>query len=187
MKNVARNILISFFSLVIASIAWGAAIPPVNVEVSNSSGKNVFKGTTNASGTFTTGDLAAGQYVVQFTSKASGMKGAKFSIAVNAGKTSMSADSVTGEKLTSNGVAMKVNVSSNAKMTGQISTGGKSAGVTTAAAQDNRPGKMINGKKYIWVTPQTSNLEGGHWVEAGSAEDPANKKSSTYEQPIGHR
>ena len=173
MKMIFGNISLVLL-LAGATIANGATVPPVNVVVSDASGKVSYKGSTGANGTFSTGKLAPGQYVVQFTSKNAAMKGSKYGIAMVAGNYTASADAVTGEKLTDVGVLMRMNVPVQASITGQIAAGGTAPKLATAAksaksADSNAKVKVINGKRYIWVQPMKSTLEGGHWEEEGSA------------------
>ena len=61
MMNMTRNILLSTF-LVLASIAYGAAVPTIDVTVSTLAGKVAFRGKTDAEGVFTTPNLAPGSY-----------------------------------------------------------------------------------------------------------------------------
>ena len=51
MKNMTRNILVPIF-LVVASVAFGADVAPVDVTISDPSGKLAFKGKTDAKGAF---------------------------------------------------------------------------------------------------------------------------------------
>ena len=184
MKNTIRNILLSLLFLFV-SLACGATTPTMDVTVSNATGKVAYKGTTNANGTFATGNLEAGNYVVQFNSKSAAVKGSKFGIAVSAGKNSFSADAVSGEKFAANGVAMKVVLEGGTKITGQVAGSLAATKVVTTAgastgSQSGTKVKVINGKRYVWVTPQKSSLEGGHWVEESAA---ANAQSETVRQP----
>ena len=181
MKNTTRNILLSLL-LFLISPGYGATAPSMNVTVSNASGKVAYKGATNANGTFATGNLEAGNYVVEFNSKSAAVKGSKFGIAVSAGKNTVSADAVAGEKFAANGVAMKVAVAAGTKISGQVTSGlaaTKAVASASAGSQSSGPVKVINGKRYVWVMPQKSSLEGGHWVEESAA---ANAQSDTVRQ-----
>ena len=183
MKNTICNILLSVPFLLISS-GYGATAPSLDVIVSNASGKVAYKGTTNANGTFATGNLEAGNYVVEFHSKSAAVKGSKFGITASAGKNTVSADAVAGEKFATNGVAMKVAVPAGTKITGQVASGlaatktVASAGAS-AGSQIGGKVKVINGKRYVWVMPQKSSLEGGHWVEESAA---TNAQSDTVRQ-----
>jgi hypothetical protein len=181
MKNTTRNILLSL-PLFLISLGYGATVPTMDVMVSSANGKVAYKGTTNANGIFATGNLEAGNYVVEFRSKSAAVKGSKFGIAVSAGKNTVSADAVAGEKFAANGVAMKVAVAAATKITGQVASGlAATKAVTNASAgsQSSAKVKVINGKRYVWVIPQKSSLEGGHWVEESAA---ANAQSDTVRQ-----
>ena len=171
MKHTMWTIIPSLCLSVLASLAVGAAVPTVDVVISAAGGKQVYKGTTNAQGDFATGNLAAGNYVVQFNAK--GAKGGKFGLAVSAGKNQMSAPSVDGAKLADAGVAMRIAVVGSSKITGHVGApGSASKPVAAAAVTADAKGakvKIINGKRYIWVMPQTSSLEGGQWVEESEA------------------
>ena len=180
MKNTTRNILLSL-PLFLISLGYGATVPTMDVTVSSANGKVAYKGTTNANGIFATGNLEPGNYVVEFHSKSAAAKGSKFGIAVSAGKNTVSADAVAGEKLAANGVAMKVAVATGTKITGQVASGlaaTKAVASASAGSQSSAKVKVINGKRYVWVIPQKSSLEGGHWVE----ESAANAQSDTVRQ-----
>ena len=102
-------LLLLLTPLVASSVS--GAVPPINVIVSDASGKVAFKSTTNANGTFTTGNLKPGHYVVQFTSTSAAVKGNFYGLVVSAGKAKNSANAVAGEKFAAGGgVAMKITV-----------------------------------------------------------------------------
>ena len=147
----------------------------MQVTVKDAADKIVYKGTTTANGTFATGNLAPGNYVVVFDAKDKIDKGAKFALNATAGKYTVSADSEAGQKFVDQGVAMKVTVASSTKITGQVAPAGTLPKQTQTAASGktkkwNGPTKIVNGKRYIWIRPQTSSLGGGQWVEEGSPE-----------------
>jgi len=157
MKRMIPRTLFAL-SLAAASIAYGG-VPPMNVIVSDASGKVAFKGATSASGTFATGAIAPGAYVVQFNSKSADLKGKQFAVVVSAGKKKVAADAVAGEKFGAGGVAMKVDVGSGTKITGQVAS---------AVAVDNKNVKIIKGKRFVYVKEIGSNV--GKWVEEGTPE-----------------
>ena len=159
MKTSARNILLSVL-LVAATTAFGA-LPPVDVTVSDASGKVAFRGKTGANGTFSTPKLQPGNYVVQFNS--SKVKG-DHAIVVSAGKKKVTADAVAAEKFAKGGIAMRVDVGSGLNITGQVAE----VGVAEAGA-GNAKVKIINGKRYVWVGSEMGSNLGGRWVEEGSA------------------
>lgn len=146
----------------------------MTVTVSNSAGKLMFKGKTNAAGSFTTKSLTPGNYVVQFNSDSS--KGGPYALVVAAGKKKVVADSVPASKFRTGGVAMRVEVSKAVSLTGQIAP----AGQTTLASNEsgsngNARVKYINGKKYVWVTNEIDSNLGGRWVDANSPEGRSNQ------------
>ena len=161
MKSIIRTALFSIVSLT-ACAAFGA-VPPMKVTVSDAAGKVAFKGATNTSGAFSTGNLTAGNYVVQFTSADSALRGLQYMLVVSAGKKKVSADAVAGEKFTSGGVAMKIDVAGGLNITGQITT--------TAHVRLDPKTK----KKMVWIAPMLGSNMPGHWAEEDSAEAKTSK------------
>jgi hypothetical protein len=159
MKNVIRNILFSLL-LVAASVAY--AVPAIDVTVADPSGKVAYKGKTGGNGTFATGALQPGEYVVQFNGKAN--KGTQYALVLSAGKQKVSAESVDGGKFEKGGVAMKIKVGKGMNITGQVSDAQK------IAASGNAKMKVVNGRRYFWVSGGTGTNIGGHWVEEGTPE-----------------
>ena len=154
MKNIIRHTFLSL-ALAGASIAYGA-VPAITVTVSDSSGKAAYRGATDAAGTFATGKLQPGGYVVQFNSK-SAPKGAKYAMVVSAGKKKVTASAIQAEKLAAGGVAMKIDVGAGLNITGQVADDKGSAPI----------GK--NGKPMVWIQRPGSNMP-PHWAESDSAE-----------------
>lgn len=166
MKIFSRNLLL-IVGLFSATIAFGN-VPPMTVTVSDASGKASYKGMTNASGSFATSKLPAGDYVVQFNSKDSAMKGNYYAVAVAAGTKKVGASAVPGEKFSGGGVAMKVAVGSGLNITGQV------------LAEKAGAGKVSkSGKKMVWIPPALGSNMPGHWVEEGSAEEIASRSRGT--------
>jgi hypothetical protein len=161
MKNMIRSAVVSLL-FITGCLAYGA-VPAMNVTVSDAGGKPAFKGTTDTKGTFATAKLKPGNYVVQFNSNSTAVKGNVYAIVVSAGIKKVSANAVSGEKLAGGGVAMKVDVGAGLNITGQVATELKSA--------------MKDGKKMVWIPPQIGSNMPGHWVEEGSAEAVAAKSS----------
>jgi hypothetical protein len=160
MKKMIQSAVVSLL-FVAAVMAYGG-IPPMNVTVSDATGKAAFKGATNTSGAFATAKLQPGNYVVQLRSSSAELKGKKFAVVVAAGKKKVSAD-VAGEKFAGGGVAMKVDVAAGLNITGQV------------AAQNGPVSK--NNKKMVWIPHQLGSNIPGHWVEEGSAEAIAAKNA----------
>ena len=121
MKNLFNTCVLGLF-LVAVSVA-NAGLPPVNVIVSDASGKAAFKGATKNDGVFATEKLQPGKYVVQFSSKNSAMKGGQYSVVVAAGKKKVVANALAGDKFLGGGVAMKVEVGAGLNIVGQVSAG----------------------------------------------------------------
>ncbi|MGI8819658.1 MAG: hypothetical protein ACR2ID_02110 [Chthoniobacterales bacterium] len=160
MKNLPAKLLLVL--AIATTIAYaGAAVPPINVVVTKD-GKAAYKGSTTGNGTFATGKLEPGNYVVQFNSSNSAAKSGEYTIVVSAGKKKVSAEGVAGEKLMQGGVAMKVDVGAGLNITGQV--------VAVKAQAGDHKVKIINGKRYVWTGPETGSHMGGRWVEEGSAE-----------------
>ena len=115
MKKLIRGTILSL-SFAIACMAYGA-VPPLNVTVSDASGKVAFRGKTDAQGTFTTDKIKPGMYDVQFTS--TGAITGTYSIKVSAGVKHVSAAGIAGENFTK-GVALKVNVQNLWNIVGEV-------------------------------------------------------------------
>lgn len=164
MKNMIRS---TVASLVLAAtcMAYGA-VPSLNVTVSDASGKAAFKGTTNSQGTFSTSKLKPGNYVVQFNSPGSGIKGS-YTIVVSAGTKKVSANGIGGERFAKGGVALKVDVGNGLNIAGQV------AAETAGASK--------NGKKMVWIPPQAGSHMPGHYAEEGSPDAVAAKTSGNLD------
>jgi hypothetical protein len=154
MKKIIQATLVSLF--IIVSMSYGA-VPSMNVTVSDSSGKAAYKGATDAKGTFATGKLQPGGYVVQFNSK-SAPKGTTYAMVVSAGKKKVTASAVQAEKLAAGGVAMKIDVGAGLNITGQV-----------ADDKSNAP-MGHNGKPMVWIGKKTGSNLAAHWAESDSAE-----------------
>jgi hypothetical protein len=104
-----KNLWAALPVLFLASIAFGAVLP-INVTVSDDTGKVAFKGTTNANGSFATTTLKPANYVVQFRSSSPAMKGSRYTIKIAAGAQKDSADGISAERFAGAGVAMKITI-----------------------------------------------------------------------------
>jgi hypothetical protein len=153
MRNIARTFVALLFAS--ASLAFGA-LPQLTVTVADSGGKPAFKGATNANGTFATGTLKPGNYVVQFNAK-SAEKGTSYALVVSAGSKKVTADSIVGERFMGGGVAMKIDVGSGLNITGQVTTG-----MNTKVDKD--------GKQMVWIPKKLGSNLPAHWAPADSAE-----------------
>ncbi len=164
MKTRVHLLLVSLFVAAAYSAQAGSSAT-VDVTVLKPDGKVAYKGKTAANGTFATGKLDPGNYVVQFNSDGPAMKGNQFAIVVSAGKKKISADAVDGEKFGKGGVAMKVEVVARMNITGQVTDA-----LTATSSGTSAKVKIINGKRYVWVNPETGSNMGGRWVEESVAE-----------------
>jgi hypothetical protein len=152
MRIIVGTFVLSLFAS--ASVAFG--LPQLAVTVADSGGKPAFKGATNASGTFATGTLKPGQYVVQFNAKTNITAG-DYALVISAGKKKVTAGSIPAAKFGGGGVAMKIDVGSGLNISGQFMSG-----------LDTKVDK--NGKKMVWIPKQLGSNLPGHWAEADSAE-----------------
>jgi len=135
-----------------------AAIPSINVIVSDSSGKAAYKGATNATGNFATSPLKPGGYVVQLNSK-DAPKGSRYTVVVSAGAKKVAANGVGADKLSGGGVAMKIDVGAGLNITGKV------------AAEDKSSAPMgKNGKPMVWIPKRLGSNIAAHWAESDSAE-----------------
>lgn len=156
MRTIAR-ILVGLAVITSTCVAV-AAIPSINVTVSDSGGKAAYKGATNSTGSFATGTLKPGGYVVQFNSK-SAPKGTRYAMVVSAGKKKVAANRVDAEKLAGGGVAMKIDVEAGLNITGQV------------AAEDKNGAPIgSNRKPKVWIPKRTGSNLAAHWAESDSAE-----------------
>ena len=135
----------------------------MEVTVFDTGGNVDFKGATNTDGAFATANLQPGHYVVQFNTKSAAAKGNHYLLVVSAGKKKVIATGVAGETFVGGGAAMKVNVGSGSKITGQI------ANERTTASERGLNYRVVGGQRFVWVTAQLGTNIGGRWVEEGLA------------------
>lgn len=165
MKTFARGIFIGLVCGA-AAICTGA-IPSINVTVLESSGKIVFKGSTDARGVFATKSLTPGGYVVQFNSK-SAPKESRYALIASAGKEKVVANGIPGEKLIP-GVAVTIKVGPGLNLTGQV----------TAEDKNSAPiGR--NGKLMVWIPKRIGSNLAAHWAESDSGEAKEVMASTSY-------
>ena len=130
----------------------------MKVTVFDARGKVAFQGATNTSGTFGTGALPPGRYIVQFNSKSAGTVAKnQYALVVSAGSKKVVADVVAGEKFVGGGVAMRIEVGSGYRIAGQIMEG-------ALARIDPK-----TGQKLVWLRPTIGSNIQGRWVPADSA------------------
>jgi hypothetical protein len=155
MRTLVRTLIALVFAA--TSFIYGA-LPPISISVSDSSGKTTYKGVTNASGTFATGTLEPGNYLVRF-GVATAPKESGYTLVLSSGKKKVSANAIAAEKLIGGGVAMKIDVGRGMNITGQV-------------APQNKNSAPIghNGKPMVWIGPKIGSNLAPHWAESDSAE-----------------
>jgi hypothetical protein len=146
----------------LTSLAY-AGVPPLEVTVFDAGGKVGFKGATNADGTFATANLRPGHYVVQFNTKSASAKGNQYLVVVSAGKKKLVATGVSGETFMGSGAAMRVNVESGLKVTGQV------ANEQITGSEGGVNYRVVGGQRFVWVTAELGSNVNGRWVEEGLA------------------
>jgi hypothetical protein len=157
MKTKVVTAFIALASLA-GSVTYGA-VPSISVMVADSSGRTAYKGALDSKGSFGTGVLKPGGYVVQFNSK-SVPKDGKYALVISAGKKKMVANAVEGAKFNGGGVAMRIDVGAGLAITGQVAA-------DTGAG--NAP-MGNNGKPMVWIPKQLGSNMAAHWAESDSAE-----------------
>ena len=165
MKHATLSLVLSL-SLA-AAYAASAAVPTLNVNVLDASGKTTFKGATDSRGIFASPKMQPGNYAVQFTSN-SAPKGTHYTLVVVAGTKKTFANAITAEKLAGGGVAMKIEAKSNASIQAQV----------VAESADTRIGK--NGKLMVWIPKKVGSNIPAHWAESDSAEAKEVETSASY-------
>ncbi len=206
MKTLRRTCFVCFsVSLALISFAWAGSMPEMHVTVTSASGKVVYKGETEGSGTFTTPTLPPGHYTVLWHS--AGSAKSRYDLTVAGGKGVAVAEGVSGSRFSGGGVAMKVEVGPSAgSMNGHIgAVGSASAGTTTTKSARTGSGasassssaamhpdgetrengvrvKYEHGKKYVWYVPEMSTV-GARWVPADSREGQSVKGVKTLSGP----
>jgi hypothetical protein len=145
------------------STAYGG-VPGMSVTVFDANEKVVFKQSLNSNASFASGKLPAGRYVVQFNTKSPAAKDNQYLAVVSAGKKRIIATGVPGERFMAGGAAMKIDVGPGLTITGQITK------EDPATAQTRGPiSRVIDGKRYIWVSAQTGTNLAGRWEDASVA------------------
>ncbi|MGI8436084.1 MAG: hypothetical protein ACR2NX_04165, partial [Chthoniobacterales bacterium] len=161
-RHLFTKFVLSAFAILGLAATSYASVPAMDVTVFDAAGKVAFKGPIGADAIFETRQLRPGGYVVQFNAKSPAVRGNHYLLVVSAGKAKVIAAAVPGEKLTGGGVAMKVNVGGDLKITGQVALD-RVVGLVGGAKY-----RVINGKRFVWVGYELGSNTGGHWVEADS-------------------
>ena len=154
MKNILSAVVMGW--VVAAGSFTYAAVPEMRVTVSDASGHAAYKGATDSNGSFATGTLKPGQYVVQFNAKRNDVHGNNYALIVSAGTKKVVASAVAGEKFAGGGVAMRIEVPRGANMVGLV-------------ASDLRT-MMKDGKLLVWIPQRIGSHLPAHWAEADSAD-----------------
>ena len=114
MKNFLSTAVVGLV-VVVASFAE-AGVPEMRVTISDANGYAAYKGATDLDGSFATGSLKPGRYVVQFNATRNDVEGNNYALVVAAGKKKVVANVVGGEKFAGGGVAMRIEVEAGANI-----------------------------------------------------------------------
>jgi hypothetical protein len=144
------------------TITAHGSVPSMEVTVFDANGKVAFKGPMSANATFATRNLHPGDYVVQFNTRSAAVKDNQYLLVVSAGKKKVIADAVPGEKFTGGGAAMKIQVGPGSQITGQVVNE-----QAIARGDGQKKYRLIDGKRFVWLTAELGSNRGGHWVEEG--------------------
>ena len=156
MKQIIGRVLFSI--VILASGPAFGGVPSMKVTVFDAGSKVAFKGALKSDGSFSTGNLKAGPYVVQFNAPNATVKNNQYVLVVSAGNKKVSADGVAGEKFLGGGVAMRVEVGSGLKIIGQVAN-------SVNARIDSK-----SQQRLVWVRPRIGSNMPGRWVPEDSAE-----------------
>ncbi len=154
MNTIFRHLLIPIVFFVSCAVCGAAGVSGVDITVRQTAGGKAMKQTkSDASGKFVVGSLPEGAYTFEFRAKNSpDMKKNQVTISVAGTKKSGQLDKIPGDHLVG-GVALKVEATKGANVTGQITTG----------------------PNMVWIPPVLGSNRPGHWVEADSAEAKTSK------------
>lgn len=140
-----RTLLVFLVFFVAAAVA-GKAVPPFNVTVSDENGKVIFKGVTNATGTFSTEKVKAGNYVVQFSSTNADAKNHEYGLVVSAGSGKLSVHGIEGARFSGAGVGMRITVGVPINELLKNNPGLNNPAAIRAMERENRETKPITGQ-----------------------------------------
>lgn len=155
MKNTIRRIL----PLLLALVSSASAIPPLDVTVSDATTGRTQKMLTKPDGTFATGALPSGSYVIKFRSHDAALANDQFLLVLCAGKKTMVSNAIPGKQFAAGGAAVRMQLGNEKQITGQV-----------ASERELRKAKvrMVNGKRFIWREGGTGDNFGARWVEENS-------------------
>jgi hypothetical protein len=157
-----KNVLGLFLCCALLAAAPAVArgnVAGIDVTISDAAGRLVYRGKTDGNGAFATARVAPGNYVVQFNARNVDAKRKDYAIFAAAGRHRVVADEVEGAKFTGGGVAMRLKVAPGTPIIGQVALGGVHALGT----------KIVNGRRYVLLAPETGTHIGPRWVEEGAA------------------
>jgi hypothetical protein len=156
-KNRATGILFCASVLLAASMVYAEGVPNVDLMISDTAGRLVYRGNTDGNGVFASHEVAPGNYILQFRTKNAVAHRTDYAIYAAAGHQRVVADAVAGSKLAGSGVAMRLKATKATPIIGQVALGGVNALGT----------KIVKGRRYVLAPPQTGDL-GPRWVEEGT-------------------
>ena len=142
--------------------AYGG-IPSMDVTVFDATEKVVFKQSIKADAAFATGNLRAGNYVVQFNTKSQAVKNNHYLAVVSSGQKKVIAAAVRGERFMAGGAAMKIDVGSGMQITGKV------VAEPAITQRDGSMVRVIDGKRYVWVESRVGSNFGPRWEEQSIA------------------
>ncbi len=145
----------------VASSAF--AIPPLDVTVSGANSGRVSKMITKSDGTFATGSLASGSYVVEFRSHSAALANDQFLLVLRAGKKTVISNAIPGKQFTAGGAAVRMDLKNGTAITGQVASERELSKAKV---------RMVNGKRLVWVESKTGSNVGGQWVEESALREP---------------
>lgn len=170
MKTLA--LFLSFtYVLVFAAFSHGATSVAVQVTAKEkASGKVVYQGKTAANGKFSTSQLSAGSYLLEFAS----LDGSGFQVALAGAKNAKQT------KSKGQGLAFLIEVAPASKVSGQVTP---TPATAQAATKSNANVRVINGKRYVWVRGEIGSHMGGKWIpeDEAVATNPTGAKRSATE------
>ena len=146
----------SLVGLLLAVVPEVHAIPPLDIIVSDANSKPAFRGVSNRDGTFATGKLAPGNYVVRFHSQHSFTKDDHYLLILSAGKKTLISNRLDGASFAASGVAANMEVAKTGVISGQVAD---------AEELEKAGVKVVNGRRYRWIKGTTGDNFGGRWVE----------------------
>lgn len=155
MKNTIRRTL----PLLLALASSASAIPPLDVTVSDATTGRTHQMLTKPDGTFATGALPSGSYVIKFRSHDAALANDQFLLVLRAGKKTMVSNAIPGKQFAAGGAAVRMQLGNEKQITGQV-----------ASERELRKAKvrMVNGKRFIWREGGTGDNFGARWVEENS-------------------